>query len=253
LSYQDIHVAELDELLHQDDLVVIDIRDEATRAGGTLPGAQPPSDALIHRLARKRRANPPVLVYCYHGNSSRDMCGLLAQFGLSRIYNLAGGWVAWESWQQATPTFDEFTRNWLLSHGFDRADLNSRVDLGMTPLMLAALQGKHELVQVLLGAGADPRAVNDDEHHALWFACVHGDIDLVKRLIEAGSDLNNRNVNGVTCAIYAASTGKLDVLQALVEAGADLTITTHDDVSVLESAATLPVLRYLRPLLRKAG
>lgn len=253
MSYQDLHVAELGELLNQDDLVVIDIRDEAARAAGMLPGAQPPSDAVINGLVRKRRADPPVLVYCYHGNSSRDLCTFLAQFGLSRVYNLAGGWAAWQSWRQPAPAFDTITHNWLLSHGFDPADLNSRVELGMSPLMLAALQGRHEQVQALLDAGADPKAVNDDEHHALWFACVHGDIELVQRLIDAGSDLNNRNVNGVTCAIYAASTGKLDVLQTLVEAGADLAITTHDDVSVLESAATLPVLRYLRPLLRKAG
>lgn len=256
MSYQDIHVAELAELLNQDDLVIIDIRDEATRAAGTLPGAKPATDAVINGLVRQRRADPPVLVYCYHGNSSRDMCGFLAQFGLSRVYNLSGGWAAWESWQPAAaakPPLHDITRNWLVSHGFDPDDLNSRIDMGMSPLMLAALQGKLRLVANLLDVGADPRAVNDDEHHALWFACVHGDIQLVRQLIAAGCDLDNRNVNGVTCAIYAASTGKLDVLQTLVEAGANLAITTHDDISVLESAATLPVLRYLRPLVRKAG
>ncbi|MGD8854689.1 MAG: hypothetical protein PVI28_20190 [Gammaproteobacteria bacterium] len=36
-------------------------------------------------------------------------------------------------------------------------------------------------------------------------------------------------------------------------AGANLGITTHDGISALESASTLPVLRCLRPLMREAG
>jgi hypothetical protein len=220
--------------------------------------AQPASDAIINGLVRQRRQDPAVLVYCYHGNQSRELCDFLAQLGLNRVYNLAGGWEAWENWQQqsasaSTPALSEVQRNWLLSHELDPADLNSRGELGMTPLMLAALKGELELVENLLAMGADVKAVNDDEHHALWFACVNGDLTLVQRLIRAGSNLDNRNVNGVTCAIYAASTGKLAVLKLLVEAGADLAITTHDEVSVLESAASLPVLRYLLPLVRQAG
>jgi len=42
-------------------------------------------------------------VYCYHGNSSRDLCTLLVGMGLRQVYNLVGGWAAWESWQQQNP------------------------------------------------------------------------------------------------------------------------------------------------------
>ncbi len=252
LSYQDIHSAEIDELLHREDLVVIDTRDPAARAQGMLPGAQPASDSVINGLVRRRRSNPPVLVYCYQGNSSRDLCQLLTGLGLTEVYNLIGGWAAWENRPRSTG-FSVEQRNWLVSHGFDPNDMNSRIDMGMSPLMLAALQGKDTLVSALLAAGADPKQVNDDEHHALWFACVHGDRALVQTLIDHGSDLDNRNVNGVTCAIYAASTGKLDVLQILVAAGADLSVQTHDGVHALDSASTLPVLRYLKPLMRRAG
>jgi len=252
MSYQDIHVTELAELLQRPELTIIDIRDAHARSQGQLPKALTPSEELIGGLVQQRRNNPAVLVYCYRGNSSRDMCSLLSQMGLSQVYNLVGGWAAWESWQQRTPALGEHHRNWLSTQGFDPANLNSRIEMGMSPLMAAALKGEHELVAALLAAGADPRQLNDDEHHALWFACVHGDVGLVEKLIDSGSDLNNRNVNGVTCAIYAASTGKLEVLKTLVAAGADLSIPTHDGVSVLESASTLPVLKYLRPLVREA-
>lgn len=253
MSYTDILAAEVEDLLRNAQPIVIDQRDDATRAKGMLPHARPASDLVISELMKQRRKNPPVLVYCYHGNQSRDLCSLLGQLGLNRVYNLEGGWEAWQTFQQQKPMLDERTVNWLRSHGFDPDDLNSRVELGMSPLMLATLKGEHERVDSLLAAGADIRAVNDDEHHALWFACVNGDIGLVKKLIAAGSDINNRNVNGVTCLIYAASTGKLEILKTLIEAGADLTIATHDGVNALESASTLPVLRFLRPLMRRAG
>jgi len=255
VSYQDIHAAELDTLLQQDGLMVVDMRDAQTRERGQLPGALPASDAVIGQLMQQRRRNPPVLVYCYHGNSSRDLCGFLSQLGLQQVYNLVGGWEAWANLAAAPqqPALKPAHHSWLLSHGFDPQDHNSRAELGMTALMLAALQGEHALVAALLAAGADIRAVNDDEHHALWFACVHGDVALVQTLIDHGSNVDNRNVNGVTCAMYAASTGKLDVLQTLVAAGADLHIRTPDGIDALESSSTLPVLRYLKPLVRRAG
>ena len=77
---------------------------------------------------------------------------------------------------------------------------------------------------------------------------VQGDPDLVSLLIEKGGDVDNQNVNGATCAIYAASTGKLEILKRLVAAGADLSLETSGGYNALESAATLPVLRYLRGL-----
>jgi ankyrin repeat protein len=252
LTYQDIQASELDPFLNREALVVIDMRDAATQAAGQLPCAQPPSDALISALARRRGQAPPVLVYCYHGNSSRDLCAFLSQFGLPEVYNLAGGWAAWEAHRAVTEMGSDDLRRWLNANGFDTSDCNGRTARGMTPLMQAALQGELDRLEDLLAAGADPRLVNDDHHQALWFACVNGDPRLVKRLIEAGCDVDHRNVNGITCAIYAASAGKLEALHVLAEAGANLGIRSPDGFDALDSAATLPVLRYLKPLVNQA-
>lgn len=126
--------------------------------------------------------------------------------------------------------------------------LKLALETGMSPLMLATLKGKRLLVEELLGLGADPNHVNDDDHHALWFACVYGDPDLASLLIAHGANVDNQNVNGATCAIYTASTGKLDVLQRLVQAGADLAKETSGGYTALESASTLSVLKFLRGL-----
>jgi rhodanese-related sulfurtransferase len=248
MTYQDIDCADIERLRAETDLLIFDTRDAASYASGHLDGAQPVSDAAMARLMRSRQRERPILVYCYRGNSSRDICRFIAGFGYSRVYNLTGGWQAWQAFSRPADSKQPSPELaiWLTQAGFSTDNPHARSENGMSPLMLAALKGERSLVQALLGLGANPNHVNDDDHHALWFACVHGDAELVSLLIEHGANVDNQNVNGATCAIYAASTGKLEVLRRLVQAGADLSKETSGGYNALESAATLPVLKYLR-------
>ena len=70
MSYQDIHPESLAEVMAIPGLTVIDQRDALTRSRGELSGAVAPSDGLVAGLVRRRRDDPPVLVYCYHGNQT---------------------------------------------------------------------------------------------------------------------------------------------------------------------------------------
>lgn len=249
MSYQDILPAEVDALRADEALVIFDIRDPDSYGRGHLDGAIALSDPALKQLVRSRQRERPVLVYCYHGNSSRDICQFIAGMGFSRVYNLAGGWQAWEAHAQAATPAAGIAPDlaaWLVERGFAANDIHARLDDGMNAIMLAALKGERPIVAHLLALGADPNHVNHDDHHALWFACVHGDPELVSLLIEHGARVDNQNVNGATCAIYTASTGKLEILKRLVAAGADLSLETSGGYTALESASTLPVLKYLR-------
>lgn len=249
MNYQDIECAQLAVLRTEPDLLIFDTRDANSYARAHLEAAQPISDAAIKQLMKQRQRERPVLVYCYRGNSSRDICAFIAGLGFSRVYNLVGGWQAWEKFN--LPAANGVVTSpalaaWLAQWGFPGDNIHARAENSMSPLMLAALKGERALVEELLELGADPNHVNDDDHHALWFACVHGDPELVFLLIARGANIDNQNVNGATCAIYAASTGKLEVLKQLVQAGANLTLETSGGYNALESASTLPVLKYLR-------
>lgn len=252
MTYIDIQPGDIQALRAEGDLLVFDTRDSGSYARGHLDDAQPISDTAIKQLIKSRRYDRPVLVYCYRGNSSRDFCGFIAGFGFTRVYNMAGGWQAWEKFNLAAPAAPRTAPpspalvDWLERWGYPADNIHARAENGMSPLMLAALKGQHALVEELLALGADPNHINDDDHHALWFACVNGDPELVSLLIARGANIDNQNVNGATCAIYTASTGKLDVLKRLVEAGADLDKETSGGYTALESASTLPVLKFLR-------
>jgi ankyrin repeat protein len=137
---------------------------------------------------------------------------------------------------------------WARRHGFDCDNINSRIDNGMSALMLAAMQGELEIVRVLVTGGADVNLINDDENNALWFACVSDELFIVQELLHTHCNINNQNVNGATCLIYCASTGKYDILRELVDAGADISKQTLDGFTALDSATTLPILKFLKPM-----
>ena len=138
--------------------------------------------------------------------------------------------------------------NWALAQGFDADNINSRIENGTSPLMLAAQQNDLSRLQLLLDAGADVNLINDDENNALWFACFANNPHMAQLLIDYDCDINNQNVNGATALVYCASAGKYELVRRLVEAGADVHRKTLDGFTALDSASTLPILKFLKPL-----
>lgn len=91
MNYQDIQPEQLAALRAAGELTVFDTRDAASYARAHLEDAEPVSDDALRRLIQSRQRQRPILVYCYRGNSSRDVCQLIAGMGFTRVYNLAGG------------------------------------------------------------------------------------------------------------------------------------------------------------------
>lgn len=250
MKYEDLFAHKVPEFLQQPEGLVLDIRDEHSFNQARIDGAQPASEALIGSLLRNKQYQLPILVYCYHGNSSRDMASFLGGLGFSNVYNLEGGWQAWSNFlqqQQPTAALSPELSQWLVQAGFDPRNLNSRIDNAMSSLMVAALQGDVKVAQALLAAGADVNLLNDDENNALWFACVSNSIDLIHLFSFQKVNLDHQNVNGATSLIYGASAGKLEVVKTLVGLGADISKITLDGFSALDSATTLPILQFLKP------
>jgi FOG: Ankyrin repeat len=67
---------------------------------------------------------------------------------------------------------------------------------GLTALMLAAAHKQADSVRLLLAAGADVNAKNDDGSTALMAASLKGDINVVRMLLDANADVNVRDKDG---------------------------------------------------------
>jgi ankyrin repeat protein len=106
---------------------------------------------------------------------------------------------------------------------------------GTTPLMLAALYGTPEMVELLLAHGADPNAVDKRGATALVFAA--GDARKVEALVACGADVKARTSSGNTPLIAAAAhTDNLAVVKLLLDKGADLQLANKNNVSPLVAA-----------------
>jgi len=254
MAFKLLSVLQFSELMKDPDIVVLDIRDKQSFETQHIPGAVAISDQIIGQLIRRKNKAQPVVVYCYHGISSQDICRLLVAAGLTQVYNLEGGWQAWmEVNETSSPVLSSQVNRWLEQKGFEAGNINGRIGNGMTPLMVAAKEGKSEILWALLESGADVNLLNNDENSALWFACFNGNPGVIKMLIEYGAKLDSQNVNGATCLIYAASAGKFEVVKTLIDAGAEIKATTFDGFTALDSAASLAVLRFLKPLYSSAA
>jgi uncharacterized protein len=157
--------------------------------------------------------------------------------------------------------------------GQDPDLLNARSDRGMTPWMLAALQGHTGVVRLLLDQGA---AINEQANKpgrtALWFACLMGRLPVVSLLMERGADpttvngrgstplmeassnrhvevvrlllgdpsgnatINQRDEEGKTALFWACRYGREGVVRALLESGADPTIADNDGTTPMAVA-----------------
>ena len=255
MSFYNIEVNQVAELLQQGPVTILDVRDLNSFNEGHMDGALPANDIIIEQLIQKKLKAQNILVYCYLGNSSKDFSNLLGKLGFKSVYNLVGGYTAWKKFlnQKQSAFYLNPVSSWMSARGFDPSSFNDRIENANTPLMEASLDGNLEIVNALLAKGADVNLVNDDENNALWFACVSNHAEIISVLIGNNININHRNVNGASCLVYAASAGKFDIVRQLIEEGADPYLETLDGFNALDSATTLPILKYLRPLFQQTA
>jgi uncharacterized protein len=102
-----------------------------------------------------------------------------------------------------------------------RADVNTPQSDGTTALHWAARWEDIELVRSLIRAGANPRAANRDGATPLFLATMNGNAPIIELLLGAGADPNEPVLShGESPLMMASRTGKPDAVKVLLDRGA---------------------------------
>ncbi|XP_046547242.1 ankyrin repeat domain-containing protein 2-like isoform X2 [Haliotis rubra] len=107
----------------------------------------------------------------------------------------------------------------ILSAG--HVDINTRGGYwSKTPVMAASLGGHRNVVEFLVGRGADVSLVDSNDDNVLHYACHGGDLEIVKLIVSRNLvDVNARDNGGYTAVYWARLQGHQRVVEFLESRG----------------------------------
>lgn len=76
---------------------VVDIRDFPSYQAGHIAGATHLSNESLPAFLAQLDREQPIIVCCYHGNSSQQVAAFFAEQGVTESYSLDGGYGLWAS------------------------------------------------------------------------------------------------------------------------------------------------------------
>ncbi|KAM9513138.1 B-cell lymphoma 3 protein homolog isoform 2-T2 [Salvelinus alpinus] len=113
----------------------------------------------------------------------------------------------------------------ILLLGLVHTDLDIYNNLRQTPLHLAVITHQAQLVEALLRAGADPRALDRNGQTTVHLCCEHGQQACLSVVLSHPSILTClevRNYEGLTPLHLAVQGGHKELVRMLLDAGADI-------------------------------
>lgn len=90
---------------------------------------------------------------------------------------------------------------------------------GMTPIMLAIMEHKFEIIKYLYERGCT--TIVTDKHNCLTMCIDRKNMEMARFFLEKGAPVNKMNVDGVTPLLAAAKINDLEMAMLMIERGAD--------------------------------
>lgn len=77
--------------------ILVDIRDKDCYETDHVQSAVHLSQETLSDFLKQTRMETPILVMCYHGNSSQMIAQFLTEQGFQEVYSVDGGYEGWQA------------------------------------------------------------------------------------------------------------------------------------------------------------
>lgn len=131
-----------------------------------------------------------------------------------------------------------------------KVNVNEQDAEGLTPLMVSAIAGDSDMVQLLLESRAEPNIQALNGMTALHAAAFHGRESVMLRLLTAGANPNIADNKGRTPLLVAAQIEVTNPVTILLESGADIEAKDKNSNNALLLSCGNRHLNILSELLR---
>ena len=93
--FKEIEPQKVQKMQEEGTVNVVDIRDANSYLTGHIPNSVLLNDANVKEYIESTDKEKPLVVCCYHGNSSRGAAEYFSQQGFKEEYSMTGGFAAW--------------------------------------------------------------------------------------------------------------------------------------------------------------
>lgn len=96
MTFKCISVEQAIEIIQTGEATVLDIRDPDSYAQGHIDNSIHVSNNNVEDIIRTTDKTKPLLIYCYHGNSSKNAAEYFFNMGFKDAYSVDGGFEVWK-------------------------------------------------------------------------------------------------------------------------------------------------------------
>ncbi|ARN74903.1 thiosulfate sulfurtransferase GlpE [Oceanicoccus sagamiensis] len=96
-DFKRISTIEAKALIDTGTASIVDVRDAQSFNNGHIEGALLLDNNSVDSFISSTAKDTPVIVYCYHGNSSQNAGQFLAEQGFTEVYSVDGGFELWRT------------------------------------------------------------------------------------------------------------------------------------------------------------
>ena len=97
IPINEIDVQKVKKMEENGSATIVDIRDSASFKSEHIPNAIHLSDDTVQQFISNTDKEKPLVVYCYHGISSRGAAAYFSEQGFKEVSSMTGGFEAWRT------------------------------------------------------------------------------------------------------------------------------------------------------------